>query len=264
MTMAIICLLSALCLMSRRDLGVHAFTAATLGPKSLVMPARSSSSTPRFDRHSCFASSVRKRNNIVSSTCPLATRAAIDIDAGKGLVLFASNNDDNDDGKNDNRNNNNNEDKDENPITSQLQRRLQRADFSEIQKDVILVSCFVLGRYFLHDITTGEKLVPGFDIQDIVWLTGTLSSAALLGLYWTAAGLLTRLFEIRGATLPMILTANAVNIAMCCPLWIASEKYFQFGPPDIGGPTLGASIANGFLGLASFMAVIKTTTLDKN
>lgn len=227
--MAIIRLLSAVCLMSKIDLGVHAFT-ATLGPNSLVMPARSSSSTPRFDRHST-----------------LATRAAID--AGKGLVLFASNNDD-DDGKNDN------------PIISRLQRRLQRADFSDIQQDVILVSCFVLGRYFLHDITTGEKLVPGFDIQDIVWLSGTLSSAALLGLYWTAAGLLTRLFETRGATLPLILTANAVNIAMCCPLWIASEKYFQFGPPDIGGPTLGASIANGFLGLASFMAVIKTITLD--
>lgn len=229
-----------LCLLSAT--GVHAFT---------------SSSTPRFDCHACFVSSLIKRNNIPSSLSPSATRAAA-ADAGERLALFARNNPD-DDGKNQDHN----KDKDENNpaagTVDWIRSRLERADVFEIRRDVILISCFVLGRYFLYDVTTGQKLVAGFDINDIIWLTGTVSSAALLGLYWTAAGLLTRLFETRGAT---SLPANAVNIAMCCPLWIATEHLLQFGPPDIGGPTLDASVANGFVGLASFMAVMKTVTLD--
>lgn len=162
----------------------------------------------------------------------------------RSLLLFANKNNDDDD---------NNKEYNNNWISA----RLERADFSEIRRDVILCTCFVLGRYFIYDVTTGAKVVPGFDAQDAIWLTGTLSSAALLGIYWTAAGLLTRLFETRGSAL-----ANAVNIAMAGPIWISTEHFLHFGPPNIGGSTLDASVANGFLGLSLFMAVTKTITSD--
>ena len=165
--------------------------------------------------------------------------------------LFGINNNDDDDIDTDDNNGNNDD-----WITS----RLQRADFEEIQRDIILTSCFVLGRYFIYDISTGAKVVAGFDTQDAIWLTGTLSSATLLGIYWTLAGLLTRLFETTRGISSLSLIANLVNIAMCCPLWIATEHFFHFGPSDIGGSTLDQSIANGFLGLTIFMTGMKTIT----
>ena len=165
--------------------------------------------------------------------------------------LFGINNNDDDDIDTDDNNGNNDD---------LISSRLRRADFEEIKRDIILCSCFVLGRYFIYDISTGAKVVAGFDSQDIIWLSGTLSSAALLGIYWTAAGLLTRLFEARGSSLSLI--ANLVNIAMCCPLWIATEHFLHFGPSDIGGSTLDQSIANGFLGLTIFMTGMKTITSD--
>eukprot|EP00578_Thalassiosira_sp_NH16_P028086 CAMPEP_0181090022 /NCGR_PEP_ID=MMETSP1071-20121207/7612_1 /TAXON_ID=35127 /ORGANISM="Thalassiosira sp., Strain NH16" /LENGTH=264 /DNA_ID=CAMNT_0023172005 /DNA_START=86 /DNA_END=880 /DNA_ORIENTATION=+ len=241
----------------RMDVGVvHAFATSFIS-------TRSSSIT--VGQHSCTATSLIQRDvTILPSSAYPANWASGATD--KILVLFASNNDDDNDEKKNSRNNhvNNNDGKDQNNsltggIVDWISYRLERADFFEIRRDIILVTCFVLGRYLVYDISTGSKLVPGFDIQDIVWLSGTMSSAALLGLYWTAAGLLTRLFETRGA---ISLPANAVNIAMCCPLWIASEHFLQFGPADIGGRTLDASVANGFVGLTSFMAVMKTLTMD--
>jgi len=68
------------------------------------------------------------------------------------ILLFGiNNNDDNNNSNNKDDNNGNNDDW----ITS----RLQRADFEEIQRDIILCSCFVLGRYFIYDISTGAKVV---------------------------------------------------------------------------------------------------------
>lgn len=185
---------------------------------------------------------------------PIKTAAAVARCSPSTVVLFSGENSD-DDGENNN-DNGDNEKEDAGNIMDAITKRLERADFSEIRRDAILVTCFVLCRYFVHDMTTGTKMVPGFEIQDVVYLTGTFSSAALLGLYWTAAGLLTRTFESSS------LLANAVNIAACCPLWIATEHLLHFGPPDIGGPTLDASVANGFVGLASFMAIMKTLTRD--
>ena len=165
-------------------------------------------------------------------------------------------------GDDDNNNNDNKEDyTDDNYSTKNwIMTRLEQADLVEVRRDLMLTTCFVLGRYFVYDITTGIKIVPGFDIQDLLWLSGTLSSATLLGIYWTVAGLLTRLFETKSSSTNLI--ANAVNIAMCCPIWIASEHYFHFGPKDVGGATLDISIANGFIGLSVFIAAIKTITSD--
>jgi len=222
---------------------------------------------PTTHRRSRSSSSIIKINNSIKTPTPMPacisrpTRGSL-----SSVVLFSGENSDDDDGNNNNKNNknnkNNNGDKNEEKeagITYAITQRLEQADPSEIRRDAILVTCFVLCRYFLHDISTGEKLVPGLEIQDIVYVTGTFSSAALLGLYWTAAGLLTRSFERSGGS---SLLANAVNVAACCPLWIATEHLFGFGPLDIGGATLDASVANGFVGLASFMAIMKTVTRD--
>jgi len=51
-----------------------------------------------------------------------------------------------------------------------------------------------------------------------------------------------------------------VNVALCCPIWLATEHLFHFGPSDVGGDTLSISIATGFIGLGSFMTLAKTLT----
>jgi len=58
------------------------------------------------------------------------------------------------------------------------------------------------------------------------------------------------------------LVANAVNVAMCCPLWIALEHALEFGPVDVGGVTLDATIVNGWVGLTLFVGVVKSLTKD--
>ena len=255
-------LVSAACLIftsaggSCRYLGVHAFVAA-----------------PAIISRPCFAPAIKgkKNNNIIlspslSSLSSASSRAAAPAN-GKRLVQFASNkNDDceNEDIKGNNNNSRSNEGDESNPLERWITSRIQRANLSSIRRDVILTSCFVLGRYFVYDVLTGQKITPGFDVQDLVYLSGTLSSAALLGVYWTAAGLfLTRLFETRGGQGGgSEAIANAVNIAMCCPAWIATEHALHFGPSNVGGPTLDAAVANGFVGLAVFMAVMKSATYD--
>ena len=75
-------------------------------------------------------------------------------------------------------------------------------------------------------------------------------------------GTIILLFETTRGISSLSLIANLVNIAMCCPLWIATEHFLHFGPSDIGGSTLDQSIANGFLGLTIFMTGMKTITSD--
>lgn len=183
---------------------------------------------------------------VASASISIATTRRTSTSISRSKLFF---------GDDDNNNNDNKED-----TKNWIMTRLEQADLVEVRRDLILTTCFVLGRYFVYDITTGRKIVPGFDIQDLLWLSGTLSSATLLGICWTVAGLLTRLFETKTSSTNLI--ANAVNIAMCCPIWIASEHYFHFGPTDVGGATLDISIANGFIGLSVFIVAIKTITSD--
>ena len=147
--------------------------------------------------------------------------------------------------------------------TNPIDARLARADFPEMRRDLVLTACFVLGRYLLYDISTGAKAEPGFDAADAVYLSGTLSSASVLAAYWTAAGLLTRLFENRRTRdLATTLLANAVNLAMCVPAWIATEHACRFGPADVGGSTLDGAVASAFVGLGCWMAAMKVVTAD--
>jgi hypothetical protein len=81
---------------------------------------------------------------------------------------------------------------------SWMSERVERASFSEICRDSVLVMCYVLCRFFIYDIATGIKSVPGWELQDLVYLTGTFSSAIVLVTYWTVAVLLSRRFENSG------------------------------------------------------------------
>jgi hypothetical protein len=138
-----------------------------------------------------------------------------------------------------------------------LERRVQKANFLEIRRDAILVTCFVLSRFLVYDILTSTKVTPGWVAQDLVLLTGTFSSATLLVVFWTIAGLLSKSFENSNSYGPVQVL---VNVALCCPIWLATEHFLQFGPSNIGGDTLSQAVATGFLGLASFMTLARSLT----
>lgn len=87
--------------------------------------------------------------------------------------------------------NNNNDNNDPDWIT----RRIQRADLLGIRRDAVLTACYVLCRFLIYDLATGAKDVPEWDLQDVLYLMGTSSSAIVLVTYWTIAGLLTQSFE---------------------------------------------------------------------
>lgn len=63
------------------------------------------------------------------------------------------------------------------------------------------------------------------------------------------------LIPSRSLPTPVLLGQVLVNVALSCPIWIATEHFFDFGPSNIGGATMGASIAAGFTQLACTMIV---------
>jgi hypothetical protein len=178
----------------------------------------------------------------------------------RGSVPLFSNNNNNNNEEEENNNSNNN-----NNNMSFLQQRLAQADILEIRSDTTLVVCYVLCRFLIYDITMNPlKQVPGWEVQDWIWITGTLSSACVLAMYWTVAGLLSRSFESNTSStstgMEMVLLQTLVTTALCGPIWVATEHLLKFGPTDIGGPSLEIAIGTGFLGLASFMTLTKALT----
>jgi len=144
-----------------------------------------------------------------------------------------------------------------------LARRLEKADTTEMRNDATLVACYVLCRFLVYDVTSGAKIEPGWQIQDWIWLTGTFSSATVLVVYFVIAGLLSRTYESNttfAAFGPSPVIRALVNVVLCCPVWLATEHLLGFGPADIGGDTLAMSVATGFVGLGSFMALAKVLT----
>jgi hypothetical protein len=171
-----------------------------------------------------------------------------------------NNNNENNDGK-ENENENNGSD---GPLDFELlSRRFNKADKTEIRNDATLVACYVLCRFLVYDITSGAKIEPGWEVQDWIWLTGTFSSATVLVVYYVTAGLLSRTYEANtsfAAFGPPPVLRTLINVALCCPVWLATEHLLGFGPANIGGDTLAVSVATGFVGLGSFMALAKILT----
>lgn len=148
----------------------------------------------------------------------------------------------------------NKNDQNDNNESDWFSRRIERATFSSIYRDAILIACYVLCRFFVYDISTGIKDTPGWELQDVAYLTGTTSSAIVLICYWTIAGLLTRSFEtLRAGTELQWPIQVLVNVALTCPIWLATEHFLDFGPSDVGGTTLDQAVVNGFVGLTFAM-----------
>lgn len=150
----------------------------------------------------------------------------------------------------------NNDNNNEN--TDWITERIERADLLGIRRDAILAACFVLCRFFVYDISTGAKTVPGWELQDVVLLTGTASSAIVLVTYWTIAGLLSRSFENDSSEFRPL--EILVNVALSCPIWLATEHLLEFGPPNIGGSSLDEAVLNGFVGLSLAMLLGRALT----
>ena len=246
---------------SRRNTGtLLPFSARTFLQHSVLLLAITLS-WPRYShlRADGFASQAVARPHFSS----IATTPKTPVSSGS--VLFNYNNDDNGD-------NNKN---DKSLVDFELlSRRFERADKTLIRDEATLVACYVLCRFLVYDISSGAKIEPGWEIQDFIWLTGTFSSATVLVIYYTVAGLLSRSFEeqpdYRSWTSiddgsdskdPSSSVVKAVvNVVLCCPIWLATEHLFGFGPADIGGNTLSVAVATGFLGFGSFMALAKILT----
>jgi len=185
------------------------------------------------------------RNNIKVSTTLISTTTQ----------LRSSNNNDNEDGDDEN-----------SPMffdlrSIDLSKRIKNVDPLEIRRDAVLCAVYVFWRFLVYEEFHGYS--QEFGLQDALYFTGTLSSAAVLATFWTVAGLLSRNSELRlfqeFRPIPVL-----VNVALCCPIWIATEHALKLGPPDIGGETLEASIFAGFTTLSLVMvigkfAIFKTT-----
>ncbi|KAL9180461.1 hypothetical protein ACHAXT_008431 [Thalassiosira profunda] len=145
-----------------------------------------------------------------------------------------------------------------------LARRFERADKAEMRNDATLVASYVLARFLVWDVTSGAKVQPGWEVQDFVYLSGTFASATILVVYYAIAGLLSRTYEAENTPFanvgPAAVVRAVVNVVLCTPVWLATEHALQYGPDDIGGPTLATTVASGFLGFGSFMALAKTIT----
>lgn len=142
-------------------------------------------------------------------------------------------------------------------------RRFSRANKIEIRNDTILAASFVLGRFLAYDIPLSvNRITPGWELQDVVWLTGTLSSATILVLCYVVAGLLTRTYDVDVPTLPPPAVRAQVNVALSCPAWLLAEHLLGYGPADIAGNTFGGALETGLVGLGLFMAVSKTISSD--
>lgn len=160
-------------------------------------------------------------------------------------------------------NNNNNDNKNNNNGEYDLIRLFERADKVEIRNDACLVACYVLGRFLVYDITTSTKTIPGWVMQDFVWLSGTFASATVLVIMYTIAGLLSRSFETSLNPYPPV-KRSLVNVVLCCPVWLATEHALGYGPADVGGDSLIVTVVTGFLGFGSFMALAKTLLPNEN
>lgn len=142
-------------------------------------------------------------------------------------------------------------------------RRFNRANKIEIRNDAILAASFVHGRFLAYDIPLSvNRITPGWELQDIVWLTGTLSSATILVLCYVVAGLLTRTYDVDVPTGPPPAARALVNVALSCPSWLLAEHLMGYGPADIAGNTFGCALKTGLVCLGLFMAVGKTISTD--
>jgi len=125
--------------------------------------------------------------------------------------------------------------------------RWEAADKQEIRLDATLTACHTLARFLAYDITLPPKALPGMELTDIVMLVDTFTSALVLAIIWTVAGLLTRLFEDSQNWSRLLQTT-----AMAAPLWLLLELTLGWPAAARDGP---ARFLVGSLGLLATMGL---------
>jgi hypothetical protein len=125
--------------------------------------------------------------------------------------------------------------------------RWEAADEQEIRLDATLTACHTLARFLAYDITLPPKALPGMELTDIVMLVDTFTSALVLAIIWTVAGLLTRLFEDSQNWSRLLQTT-----AMAAPLWLLLELTLGWPAAAGDGP---ARFLVGSLGLLATMGL---------
>lgn len=108
-----------------------------------------------------------------------------------------------------------------------MDERIEKADSLEIRLDATLVLCYVLSRFLAVDLSTPPKAVPGFQVEDVILLLNTFSSASLLVGLWVIIGLGTRLFER-----PLLLSRVVYTALFAGPLWAVIESTLRWQPFD--------------------------------
>ena len=166
--------------------------------------------------------------------------------------------------------NNNNDNNDETtPIVwfddeGFLASRWDAADPWEIRSDATVVSCHTLARFLAYDVTTNPiKAVPGLDVEDAIALLDTFTSCAVLSCLWTAAGLVTRLFE-RETTKDDGKDDDddesewgrlVQTTALAAPPWLLLE--YTLGWPAFESNSGAERIILGFVGLLATMSLAR-------
>ena len=128
--------------------------------------------------------------------------------------------------------------------------RWDAANTLEIRLDATVLACFVLSRFLIHDMSLPPKQVPGFEVQDIIMLLHTFSSAAVLAIFWTMVGLGTGLWQETNDTKNWIALVGTTGLV--APAWLVAEHALGWSMDMTDG---WQSIVVGSLGLFTTMSL---------
>jgi hypothetical protein len=109
--------------------------------------------------------------------------------------------------------------------------RIEAADPLEVRLDATLAMCHTLARFLSYDMTLTPKETPQLEVADLVMLVDTFTSALVLALFWTVAGLVTKLFEDAQSWSRLTLTA-----LLAAPIWLGVEIALGWPAAGAGGP----------------------------
>lgn len=127
--------------------------------------------------------------------------------------------------------------------------RIEAADPLEVRLDATLAMCHTLARFLSYDMTLTPKETPQLEVADLVLLVDTFTSAVVLALFWTVAGLLTKLFEDAQSWSRLTLTS-----LLAAPVWLGVETALGWPAAGADGP-LYEHIIVGSIGLWGTMCL---------
>jgi len=143
---------------------------------------------------------------------------------------------------------------------------LQNTDLLEVRLDATLCAIFGMARFLLYDLTLPRKEIPVMEIVDVVAVLDAFSSAAVLALLWSIAGVAIGLFETTNSKHDIddsydltLLIQLMGTTAFSVPLWIFIEKLCHW-PVSAGldGASLLYAMLLSSLGVLGTMLIGRT------